>query len=335
MVFPNFLQKNLFVYLFFFLSINLIGLSSLYAQIPASSNGPLPSDAPAPWGVNPDTLTGVQVDAVIEGVGFLQQRVTLDTGDVFFHQKIDTSEISLESYVISGNRLSNNLEGNLIFKQVLSLPAVGLSSTTLLNGFRQPIQMHFDLVESKVAPLTGGLNQIDIHFRQIPFIDSARGNVLVRQDIGVWTTSFSGLMSMDVGQAGFTLGESDLSHETVLSIPANSPFALVHPEGTVDFWGDMEMVKIIDPANGQITSFSRCGDFGDPTGRLEGAAGRFQNSSGTRGGCSGGTGSPALTRPQIPDHGALGFQLTPIVWERWNNQQPFSSGLNTIFPRPE
>lgn len=334
MFFPSFLQKNPFFLSLLFLIVPLTGVQITDAQIPASSNIPLPSEAPAPWGVNPDTLSGVVVDSVIEGIGFLQQRVTLESGDVFFHQTIATAEISLESYVISGNVLSNDPEGNLIFKQVMNLPSAGLSSTTLMNGFRQPIQMHFDLVESKVAPLTDGLNQIDIHFRQIPFVDSGTGKVFVRQDIGVWTTSFSGLMPVDVGQVNFTVRESDLVHETALSIPADSPFSAIHPEGTIDFWGDMEMIKIIDPVKGQITVFTRCGDFGDPTSRLEGASGRFQNSSGTRGGCSGGTGSIALTRPEIPDHEALGFQLTPIVWERWNNQQPFSSGLNTTFPRP-
>ncbi len=333
----QFLHIHGFLLIIFSVLIWSAGKPEVWAQvvIPSVSVEPLSSDAPAPWGINPDTLSGVQIDAVVESAGFLQQRVTLENGDRFFHQRIDTVGFSSESYTRESIGLNNDPEGNLIFKQVISEPASGLTDTTMINGFRQPIQIHFDLVESKVAALTGGLNQIDVHFRQIPFRDTATQKVLVRQEVGVWTTSFSGLMPTDISaDVDFTLRGSDLSHETALSIPSNSSFATFHPVGTIDFWADLEMVKVIDPINGQLIALSRCGDFGDPTGRLDGGEGRFQDSGPSRGGCSGGNGSPTLTRPDIPDHDNLDFQLSPIVWERFNNQPAFGSGLNTVFPRP-
>jgi hypothetical protein len=319
--------------LFFLLFVSPILFSGGVAEAaPPQTVQPLPSDAPAPWGTDPAILQGVQIQDSIKGNGFLQETVTLPDGNSFFYQSIATPGFSVESYVKRGSGLVNDPEGNLVFSQHLTDPEAGLSEHTAIHGFKQPIQIHFDLVESKVAQLTGGLNQLDMHFRQIPFLDAAAGRIRIRQDIAVWTTSFTGIMPEDLtGRETFTLREQDLFHETART--TDRVVSRFNPPGTIDFWGDLEMVKITDAATGQLVDFSRCSDFGDPTRRIDGREGRFQNSAGTRGGCSGGTGFPATTRPEIPDHEADDFQLTPLTWERWAGAPPFSSGILTTFPR--
>jgi hypothetical protein len=326
-----FREACLLPFLLLFVSSISIGGDPAEAAPPQTVQ-PLPADTPAPWGTDPAILQGVQIQDSIQGNGFLQETVTLPEGNSFFYQSIATLGFSVESYVKRGSGLVNDPEGNLIFSQHLTDSEAGLSEHTAINGFKQPIQIHFDLVESKVAQLTGGFNQLDMHFRQIPFLDTAAGRIRIRQDIAVWTTSFTGIMPEDwTGLETFMVRAQDLFHETARTtdrVPSR-----FNPPGTIDFWGDLEMVKITDAATGQRIDFSRCSDFGDPTGRLEGRQGRFQNNAGTRGGCSGGTGFPATARPDIPDHEDDDFQLTPLKWERWAGAPPFSSGILTTFPK--
>lgn len=323
------LLKGIFFLSLFFFIYDSIGRVE---AAPPQRVQPLPSDTPAPWGIDPSTLPNVQVQDTIQGNGFLQETIAFPDGGSFFYQRITTSELSVESYVRRGNGLVNDPEGNLIFDQHLNVPEAGLTDHTFINGFKQPIQIHFDLVESKVAQLTDGLNQIDMHFRRIPFIDAATGKMRIRQDIAVWTTSFTGIMPEDwAGFETFMVRQQDLLHETVRT--TDRVASRFNAPGTIDFWGDLEMVKITDAATGQLVDFSRCSDFGDPTQRLEGRQGRFQNSAGTRGGCSGGGGSPAIVRPAIPNHDSDDFQLTPTDWERWSGAPPFSSGILTTFPK--
>ena len=119
--------------------------------------------------------------------------------------------------------------------------------------------------------------------------------------------------------------------------------------GAIDFWNDLEMVKVTDAATNQLVTFSRCNDFADPTGAFDE---HFRNDLGSRKGCSGGTGrvgqitneSPSNTfRPPIPSHDLDSFQLTPLNWERWggggktsitSSGGPGGLGGTTKFPSP-
>lgn len=305
--------------------------------LPPATVVPLPSDAPAPWGTDPATLPGATISDTIRGNGFLQETVSLQNGSSFFFQSIATPDFSVDSYVKRTDGPNNDPTGNLIFNQVLKDPAWGLTDHTLLNGFKQPIQLHFDIVESKVAKLTNGFNQMDMHFRQIPFIDAAAGKVQVRQDIGVWITGFRGIMPDDITQSqSFTLAKGNLSHQIVKSIPSGGSSGGGFfsggggSNGTIDFWNDLTVVKVVDPVTNQLVSFSRCNDFGDPMGRIN----NFNSDRGSRGGCSG-SGSTSSARPSIPEHDLDSFQLTPIWWDRWggSGSGKLESGIDTAFPR--
>lgn len=287
---------------------------------------PLSSGAPAPWGTDPDTVSGLTVSEKVESPGFLQEKVTDSEGNVFFFQRFSTSDFSMASFTKFRGGLTNDPEGNLVFNQEISDPAFGLTEKTVMDGFKQPISIHSDIVERNVATISGGLNQMDMHFRQVPFFDSASRKVLVRQDIGVWMTSFSGVSNNDITQSqNFTLNSGQLSHEIATEASGGGGGGSA---GDVNWWNDLEAVKIIDPANNQLLNFSRCNDFGDPTGRFT-----FFSNQGSRDGCSG-SGSGGSPRPTILAHESDSFQLTPINWERWgdNGSDSFSSGLNTNFP---
>lgn len=309
--------------------------------LPQATVTPLPSDAPAPWGINPATIPGATISDTITGNGFLQETVSLQNGNSFFFQSISTPDFSVDSYVKRTEGSNNDPTGNIIFNQTLKDPAWGLTDHSFINGFKQPIQLHFDIVESKVAALTGGFNQMDMFFRQQPFLDTATGRVRVRQDIGVWMTSFNGIMPTDITESeNFTLRASDLSHVIARSIPSGGGgggggggFGGSRDggsSGSIDFWNDLTVVKVVDPVTNQIVSFSRCNDFGDPTGRLEG---EFRRDAGRRGGCNA-TRSTGSGRPPIPNHDSDSFQLTPIWWDRWGGpgSGQLRSGINTNFP---
>lgn len=296
--------------------------------LPASTVNPFASDAPAPWGVDPASVSGITVEEVMQSPGFLQEKVTTDSGDTFFFQSFTSSDFTMSSYARFGSGSSNDPEGNLIFSQEITDPAFGLNEKTVMDSFRQPISIHSDITEKNVAGLTNGLNQMDMHFSQVPFFDSAQGKVLVRQDIGIWMTSFSGLNADDITESqSFTLGAGDLTHTVATNIPSDGGDG-ESSNGTIDWWNDLVAVKIIDPSNNQMLNFSRCNDFGDPTGRMD-----FNNDQGSQGGCSG----PAESRrerPFIPSHSNDDFQLTPINWDRWggDGSDSFSSGISTNFP---
>lgn len=310
------------------------GGGSISRTLPSATVTPLASDAPAPWGTDPATVSGLIVEEVMQSPGFLQEKVTNGSGESFFLQSMTSSDFSMESYAKFVNGSTNDPEGNVIFKQEISDPAFGLHETTKMDSFRQPISIHSDITERKVAALTGGLNQMDMHFSQVPFFDSSAGKVLVRQDIGIWMTSFAGIMPLDITRSeNFTLSAGDLLHEVATSIPSGGGGGFGGggaSNGTIDWWNDLEAVKIIDPSNNQLLNFSRCNDFGDPSGRNSLS---FNSNQGSRGGCFGG-GASSSTRPSIPTHDGDNFQLTPINWERWggNGSDSFSSGLSTNFP---
>lgn len=283
--------------------------------LPPARVQPLPSDAPAPWGTDPATLPGAKVEDTIKGNGFLQETISLQNGNSFFFQSISTSDFSVDSYVKRTTGIDNNPEGNLIFKQTIKDPAWGLTDLALINGFKQPIQLHFDIVESKVAKLTSGFNQMDMHFRQLPFLDAATGRIRNRQDIGIWITSFSGVSPRDITtDHRFSPTEPTMSHRIAKTTGTSTS------GGAIDFWNDLEAVKITDVATKQLVTYSRCNDFADSAGREEFS---FANDLGSRGGCSGGTGtsqrgsSSNTFRPRIPAHDLDSFQLTPLNWERW------------------
>ncbi len=308
------------------------GGGDILRSLPSDTVTPLDSDAPAPWGTDPDTMSGFIIEEKVESPGFLQEKVTDSEGKVFFFQRFSTSDFTMASYVKFGDGLTNDPEGNLIFNQEISDPAFGLNEKTVMDSFKQPISIHSDITERNVSTIAAGLNQMDMHFRQVPFLDTASGKVLVRQDVGVWMTSFSGVGNNDLTQSeNFTLSSGDLCH-TIEACAADSGgggfgFGGGGGGGGVNWWNDLEAVKIIDPSNNQLLNFSRCNDFGDPTGRLS-----FNNNQGSRDGCSGSGGGSS--RPTILAHDSDSFQLTPINWERWggNGSDSFSSGLNTNFP---
>jgi hypothetical protein len=292
--------------------------------LPPASVQPLPSDAPAPWGTDPATLPGVRTSDTIKGNGFLQETITLPNGNSFFFQSIATSDFSVDSYVKRTEGISNDPVGNLIFNQNLKDPAWGLTDHTFINGFKQPIQMHFDIVERKVVALTSGFNQMDMHFRQMPFLDTATGRIRNRQDIGIWITGIAGIQREEVTtDQRFTPREANLFHR--IATATNTARAEESRVGAIDFWNDLQVVKITDAATNQLVTFSKCNDFRDPTGRWEE---HIRNSAGTRNGCFGGTG-PIPTRdgdrendantfrPAIPGHDLDTFQLTPLNWDRW------------------
>lgn len=295
--------------------------------LPPASVQPLPSDAPAPWGTDPATLPGVKVQDTIKGNGFLQETVTLQNGNSFFFQDINTADFSSQSYVKNTTGLSNDPEGNLIFNQVIKDPAWGLTDQTQINGFKQPIQLHFDIVESKVAQLTSGFNQMDMHFRQLPFLDAATGRVRNRQDIAVWITGFSGVLPPDITtDHRFVPTEPTMSRVLARSIGSFGGGDDGLRRGAIDWWNDLEVVKITDAATRQLVTFSKCNDFAAPGGREEL---RFINDLGSRGGCSGGTGQPPTStspRPPIPAHDLDSFQLTPLNWDRWGGGGSMSLG---------
>ncbi len=312
------------------------GGGNITRTLPAATVTPLASDAPAPWGTDPATVSGLVVEDVMQSPGFTQGKVTNSSGESFFFQSMSSSDFTMESYTKFGSGSTNDPEGNLIFSQEITDPAFGLTEKTVIDSFRQPVSIHSDITERKVAQLTNGLNQMDMHFRQVPFFDSASGKVLVRQDIGVWMTSFAGVMPLDITQSqNFTLSPGDLSHDVAVSIPAGGGggggFGGGSPSnGTIDWWNDLEAVKIVDPVNNQLLNFSRCNDFNDPADR---GNFNFNSDRGTRDGCSGG-GAASSVRSLIPVHDDDNFQLTPINWERWggSGSDSFSSGLSTNFP---
>lgn len=306
--------------------------------LPQATVTPLPSDAPAPWGTDPATIPGATISDTITGNGFLQETVSLQNGNSFFFQNITTTDFSVASYVKRTEGANNDPTGNIIFNQVLKDPAWGLTDHSFINGFKQPIQLHFDIVESKVAALSGGFNQMDMFFRQQPFLDTATGRVRVRQDIGVWITGFNGFQGDDVTQnEDFTPSASQLSHVILRTLPSGGGGGGGGfggrdggSGGPIDFWNDLTVVKVIDPVTNQIVSFSKCNDFGDPTGRLEG---EFREDAGRRGGCNAAR-STGSGRPVIPNHDSDSFQLTPIWWDRWGGvgSGQLRSGNSSDFP---
>jgi hypothetical protein len=301
------------------------------SPMPSATVQPLPSDAPAPWGTDPATISGVKVSDTIKGNGFLQETIELQNGNSFFFQSIATTDFSVDSYVKRSTTASNDPEGNLIFNQNLKDPAWGLTDHTFINGFKQPIQMHFDIVERKVAALTSGLNQMDMHFRQMPFLDTATGRIRNRQDIGIWMTSITGIMDEEVStDQRWTPTATSLFHQ----IATNT--ARVRPEkstrGSIDWWNDLQVVKITDASTNQIVTFSKCNDFSD-AGRFDK---HFRNNLGTLLGCNSSQTTPIFEvkkddksptpfgdekfntfRPGIPNHDLDSFQLTPKNWNRW------------------
>lgn len=300
--------------------------------LPPATVTPLPSDAPAPWGTDPATISGATISDTIRGNGFLQETVALQNGSSFFFQSISTTDFSLDSYVKRTEGANNDPTGNIIFNQVLKDPAWGLTDHSFINGFKQPIQLHFDIVESKVAALSGGFNQMDMHFRQQPFLDTAAGRVRIRQDIGVWITGFSGIGGFDITESeDFTPSASQLSHVIARSIPSGGGGGRRGDGGgPIDFWNDLTVVKIADPVTNQLVTFSKCNDFGDPAGRLEG---EFRQDAGRRGGCNA-TRSTSSGRPSIPNHDIDSFQLTPVWWDRWGGvgSGELNSGSSSNFP---
>lgn len=319
----------------FFLSLHLLvlpahaqfgGGGGISRSLPAASVTPLASDAPVAWGVDPATVSGVIVEDVMQSPGFLQEKVTLPSGESFFFQSMGSSDFSMQSFSKFGNGSINDPSGNVVFNQVIVDPAFGLKERTVMDSFRQPISIHSDITERKVATLRNGLNQMDMHFSQTPFLDTATGKVHIRQDIGVWITGFDGVHLDDLGRAEdqeerFQLLSGDLRHDVVKS-----------GGGEITYWGDLEVVTIRDAVTNELLNFSRCSDFGDASGDLED---RFFDDNGTRGGCSSGTGSTARSRPGIPTHDFDEFQLTPINWDRWGGAgfDSLSSGISTVFPR--
>lgn len=309
--------------------------------LPPATVQPLPSDTPVPWGTDPATLAGVKVEGIITGTGFLQETVTLQNGSSFFFQSITTPDFSAESYVKRNpNGSLSDPQGNVIFNQVIKDPAFGMTDRAFINGFKQPIQLHFDIVESKVAKLTGGFNQMDMHFRQIPFRDTATGTIRLKQDVGVWITGFAGLGPEDITEDhNFTLGAGDLNHTVAKAIPTGGGgggggfgggFGGGSSPGSIDWWNDLTVVKILDANTQKLITFSRCSDFGDPTGRLEDD---FESDAGRRGGC-GATPSTGSGRPAIPNHDLDTFQLSPVNWDRWGGagSGKMNSGITTVFP---
>ncbi|NKE73789.1 hypothetical protein [Candidatus Manganitrophus noduliformans] len=305
--------------------------------LPQATITPLPSDAPAPWGTDPATIPGATISDTIRGNGFLQETVSLQNGSRFFFQSISTTDFSVDSYVKRAEGSNNDPTGNIIFNQTLKDPAWGLTDHSFINGFKQPIQLHFNIVESKVAALGGtGFNQLDMFFRQQPFLDTATGKVRIRQDVGVWITGFRGLQSHDVSEEShnFVPRESILSHVIAKTIPTGGSRDGGEDggRGPINFWNDLTVVKNIDPVTNQIVNFSRCNDFGDPSGR--GDDFEFANDRRSRGGCNA-SASTSTARPGIPNHDSEGFQLTPVWWDRWGGAGSGSlntSGFNTVFP---
>lgn len=306
--------------------------------LPQATVTPLPSDAPAPWGIDPATLPGAKISDTIKGNGFVQETVDLQNGSSFFFQSISSTDFSVDSYVKRTTGINNDPSGNLIFNQVLKDPAWGLTDHSFMNGFKQPIQLHFDIVESKVAKLAStNFNQMDMFFRQQPFLDTATGKIRVRQDIGVWITGFDGLGGNDITQnEGFTPSASQLSHVIATSVSGGGGGGGGFGGrggsggGGIDFWNDLTVVKVFDPATRQLLSFSKCNDFGDPGGRLDR---NFRNDAGSRGGCNAAS-STSTSRPVIPTHDLDSFQLTPVWWDRWggSGSGQLSSGNSSDFP---
>lgn len=305
--------------------------------LPQATVTPLPSDAPAPWGIDPATLPGAKISDTIKGNGFVQETVDLQNGSSFFFQSISSTDFSVDSYVKRTTGINNDPSGNLIFNQVLKDPAWGLTDHSFMNGFKQPIQLHFDIVESKVAKLAStNFNQMDMFFRQQPFLDTATGKIRVRQDIGVWITGFDGLGGNDITQnEGFTPSASQLSHVIATSVSGGGGGGGFGGRGGsggggIDFWNDLTVVKVFDPATRQLLSFSKCNDFGDPGGRLDR---NFRNDAGSRGGCNAAS-STSSSRPAIPTHDLDSFQLTPVWWDRWggSGSGQLSSGNSSDFP---
>lgn len=292
--------------------------------LPPASVQPLPSDAPAPWGTDPATLPGAKTADTIKGNGFLQETITLQNGNSFFFQSIATADFSVDSYVKRTEGISNDPTGNIIFNQNMKDPAWGLTDHTFINGFKQPIQMHFDIVESKVAKLTSGFNQMDMHFRQISFLDAATGRIRNRQDIGLWMTGFAGIQREEITtDQRWTPREENLFNR--IATATDTAPAKESNRGAIDFWSDLQVVKITDAATNQLVTFSKCNDFRDPTARFDE---HIRNNAGSRNGCTGGTGPvPTLSednevpgntfRPTIPGHDLDSFQLTPLNWDRW------------------
>lgn len=300
--------------------------------LPQATVTPLLSDAPAPWGIDPAALAGARISDTIKGNGFIQETVDLQNGSSFFFQSISSTDFSVDSYVKRTTGANNDPTGNVIFNQVLKDPAWGLTDHSFINGFKQPIQLHFDIVESKVATLGGtAFNQMDMFFRQQPFLDTATGQVRIRQDIGVWVTSFKGLGPFDVTENhSWAPTTREISHVLATSIPGTRS-GDGGGRGPIDFWNDLTVVKIKDPVTNQLVSFSKCNDFGDPSGR--GDDFEFASDRGSRGGCSA-SGSTSSARPAIPNHDLDSFQLTPIWWDRWGGagNGVLSSGMNLKFP---
>lgn len=298
--------------------------------LPQATVTPLPSDAPAPWGTDPATLSGAKISDTIKGNGFLQETVDFQ-GKSYFFQSISSTDFSVDSYVKRTVGANNDPTGNLIFNQVLKDPAWGLTDHSFINGFKQPIQIHFDIVESKVAKLASTpFNEMDMFFRQQPFLDTATGKVRVRQDIAVWITGFNGLGGNDITQSeNFTPNATDISHTIARSVTAGGG-GRGGGGGAINFWNDLTVVKVIDPVTNQIVNFSKCNDFGDPGGRLDR---QFRQDLGSRGGCSA-TNTATAGRPNIPNHDLDSFQLTPIWWDRWGGvgSHQLSSGNSSTFP---
>ena len=318
--------------------------------LPPASVTALPFDGPAPWGTNPSAIPGATISGAITGNGFVQEIVTLPSGGgSFWYQSISAPDGTFlsESYVKKVNAFQNcppgvkvpglcpngdptgspSPTGNVIFNVLVKDPATGMTGHAWMNGFNQPISLHSDVVDLKAqgAVNVSGFNEMDMHFSQIPFKDT-NGQILVRQDVGVWITSLAGAQGLDVTEnQRFIPGPGNLLRHAVTAAD------LVRRRGSddggrgpIDFWNDIELVKIVNPTTQQIVTYSKCDDFGDPTGRLEEF---FRNQAGSRGGCSGGgsviispkgdDGGQGIPRPAIPGHSADNFQLTPIDWSRW------------------
>lgn len=344
--------------------------------LPPTTVTALPFDGPAPWGTNPSTIPGATVSGAITGTGFVQEIVTLPgTGGSFWYQRIEAPDGTFlsESYVKKENAFKNcsppqtpanpippflcpgpgqfdttgsvNPTGNVIFNVVVKDPANGMTNRAWLNGFTQPISIHSDVVDSQAqgAANVSGFNEMNMHFSQVPYKD-ASGTVLVRQDIGVWITGLAGVQPTDVTRDEGFVPNPTLRGPVTASTPSNGGGGGGRGGfgggggggGGIDFWNDLTVVKIINPVSQQIVTYSKCNDYGDPTGRLDQF---FRNDLGSRGGCQA-AGSSSSGRPAIPDHSSDSFQLTPIDYSRSGfggavdlaSGGPGGSGGLTTFP---
>ena len=311
-----------------FLYFLLISLSILVLPALALAAGPLPPAHVTPlpwqgpagttsWSTDPATIAGVTISGKIQGNGFVQEDVALPDGTNYYYQQIQQSDFLSETYVKKLNSFANpthglvSANGNAMFYSEVKDPYWGFDEKVWTNGFNQPVNIHADQNEAlsnvpNVAP------QLAYHFRQIPYVDTATNQVMLKQDIGVYQTGYANLLSTDITKILKRTASHDFSpaYTNMLNRIATTADTI----GGLDFWSDMTVTKIINPVTQQIVSYSKCNDF-DLIGR-RGIA--FSYDGGTRGGCSAsGSTSGSTQRPAIENFASDDYQQTPINWDRW------------------